>query len=56
MNRTMFALTLLLLALVITHDRLKSWMLERTDFQFNIIVTAAIFAFLALFLRSFHLI
>ena len=56
MNRTMFALTLLLFALVITHDRLKSWMLERTDFQFNIIVIAAISLFALLMLRSFHII
>lgn len=56
MNRVMLILTITLFALVLSSARLKDWMLERTDFQFNIIVTAAIFAFLALFLRSFNLI
>jgi len=56
MNRTMFALTLILFALVITHDRLKSWMLERTHFEFVSIVTAGLFTLALLVLRSFHFI
>lgn len=54
MNRIMFALTLILAALVLSSARLKDWLTARTDFQFSLILAAGISVFIALMLRTFH--
>lgn len=54
MNKTMFALTLILFACILQSARLKDWLTARTDIQFTLILTAGISVFIALVLRSFH--
>jgi membrane protein implicated in regulation of membrane protease activity len=54
MNKVMFALTLILAALILSSARLKDWLSARTDLQFALILTAALSVFIALILRSFH--
>jgi hypothetical protein len=50
----MFALTLILAALILSSARLKDWLSARTDLQFTLILTAGISVFIALILRSFN--
>ena len=50
----MFALTIILAALILSSARLKDWLTARTDLQFTLILTAGISVFIALILRSFH--
>jgi len=56
MNKTMFALTIILAIAMLSSVRLKEWLLDRENWQFNLILTVFFGVFIALILRSFHII
>jgi hypothetical protein len=56
MNKTMLFLTIILAIAMLSSARFKDWVSDRKDWQFVVILTVFIGAFIALILRSFHII